>query len=159
MTWWVGAYIEAGMGVSGSNATPYMPFVLQAADKATAEKNAGAKLLAGPFTTQGAAQNWADAYEKNPNTVHAGSDLPKSPGNPVPDSSGNNGAGTVKGDSPPVSAGSLPALINLLQNLDSKNLWIRVIKAVLGGTLLIAGVMRMSGTSQAAGKVARLGAW
>lgn len=91
-TWWVGAYIEAGMGASGSSGTPCLPFVFQAANKTQAEADAGAKLLAGPFGSQAQAQTWATDYERNPDTLHAGSGLSPS-------------TGTVKGDNPP--AGSL----------------------------------------------------
>src|SRR5487761_1682608 len=55
MSWWVGGYIEAGMSAGGGQ-TAYLPFVFQAANKAQAEADSGAKLLAGPFSTQNAAQ-------------------------------------------------------------------------------------------------------
>lgn len=154
--WWVGGYIEAGMSASGSSGTPYFPFVFQAANHAQAVANDGAKLLAGPFSTQQAAQDWATAYEKNPATLHAGSSLPKSPGNPVPGSNGNNGAGTVTGDTPPAPVSGLAAIGQFFTNLGSANLWIRVAKVVIGGALLIIGLAHMTGSDHAIARTARM---
>ena len=44
-------------------------------------------------------------------------------------------------------------------SLDSKNTWVRVVKVVIGGALLIAGIVRMSGAGAAVGKAAKLGVW
>lgn len=154
MSYWVGSYIEAGMGTS-SGGTAYLPFVFSAPDKATATKNAGAKLLSGPYSTEAAANAWVTAYEKNPSTVHAGSDLPKSPGNPVPSSSGKNGAGTVTGDTPPANANALQAVGDFLGNLEKANTWVRVAKVVIGGTLVIVGVSHLTGADTAIARAAR----
>lgn len=99
MSWWVGGIIEAGMGSTGSRGTPYLPFVFEAPNQQSADKEAHmAKLLAGPFNSRSEAQNWANAYEKNPNTLHAGNDLSKS-------------KSVVKGDkAPPGASGALSAL-------------------------------------------------
>lgn len=157
--WWVGAYIEAGMGVGGSSGTPYLPFVFQDATKAQAQKDAAAKLLSGPYSTQAAAQAWADAYEKNPKTIHAGSDIPSGPGNPVPlAGSGPGGTGTVQGDNPPGPAGWAQALATFLGNLTNANTWIRVAEAALGLVLIAVGVGRITGASKVLGGAVKLAA-
>lgn len=128
--WWVGAYIEAGMSTSGSSGTPYLPFVFQDATKAQAEKDAGAKLLAGPFDTQAQAQDWADAYEKNPSTLHAGSGL-------------SPGTGTVKGDNPPVSglASFAAGIEAFFRALADAGTWISLGWLTLGILLIMGGLV------------------
>lgn len=136
MSWWVGAYIEAGMGAGGNSDTPYLPFVFQAPDKQTATAHAGAKLLAGPFGTQQGAQNWANAYEKDPNTLHAGNDL-------------NKKHSVVKGDKPPAAVSGLLTGLNAVGDFFSRlteaNTWLRVAEFFLGLGLIIVGVARMAG--------------
>lgn len=140
MSWWVGAYVEAGMGVGSGSGTPYLPFAFEAATKAEAEKNAGAKLLAGPFATQAVADAWVTAYERSPNTLHAGNDLSPNPSQSV-----------VKGDNPPNPVG---AAYHLTFGNTSGLLW-RAIKIGVGLALIVAGLQRMSegGLGRAAGKI------
>jgi hypothetical protein len=142
MSWWVGAYIEAGASVSGNSGTAYLPFVFQADNKTAAQKAAGAKLLAGPFSAQQQAQNWATSYERNPNTLHSGSGLSKN-------------TGTTTGDNPPAGIGSV---LDFLNGLTSANLWIRVTKVGIGGLILIVGLAKLtsfnSSVAQKAFKVA-----
>ena len=136
--WWVGAYIEAGMGTSSSG-TPYLPFVFSAANETDAKANAGAKLLAGPFSTQAAAQTWANNYEKNPSTLHAGNDL------------GTSGSTVEQGDSPPSVSGFLASI----SGISGTNLVNRALKIVVGGALVIIGVAHMTGASGSLATAAR----
>jgi predicted S18 family serine protease len=125
MSYWVGAYIEAGMGTSGSSSTPYLPFIFQAPNKASAEHNAGAKLLAGPFGTQSAAQDWVNSYERNPNTLHAGSGL-------------NSSTGTVTGDTPSIpGVGNIDDLIDFIKQ---GGIWTRAAETVVGIVILYVGL-------------------
>jgi hypothetical protein len=154
MSWWVGAYIEAGMG-TGSSGTAYLPFVFQDATKAQAQKDAAAKLLAGPFDTQGQAQNWATAYERNPNTLHVGTTLPQGPGQPVKGGgTGPGGTGTSKGDKPPNPAAGLLSGWHLVLG-GFGGLGGRLLKVAFGGILIIAGVMRLTGAKQTILQVAK----
>lgn len=151
MSWWVGAYIEAGMGVSGG-ATPYLPFVFQDSTKAQAEKDAAAKLLSGPYSTQAAAQAWADAYEKNPKTTHAGSDIPSGPGNPFHGAgTGPGGTGTVKGDTPPNPLGALGNVFSLSA---SAGFLTRLAEGILGIILIAVGLSRLTRAVPIANKIA-----
>lgn len=134
MSWWVGAYIEAGAGTSGSS-TPYLPFVFQAATKAQAQTQAGAKLLAGPFPSQSAAQTWANNYEKNPSTPHAGSGL-------------TPGTGTTTGDNPPAAINPL-SWVATVSGFHANNFFVRALKVIVGGVLLIVGIAKMTGTEKA----------
>lgn len=52
-------------------------------------------------------------------------------------------------------ANYLPSLTNLLGALTAKNLWIRVAKVVIGGTLVIVGLSHMTGASNAVASTAR----
>src|SRR5215469_7410918 len=132
MSCWVGAYIEAGEGAGSGSGTPYLPFAFCGpSTRAEAEKQAGAKLLAGPFATQQDAQDWANAYEKNPNTLHAGSGLSPS-------------TGTVKGDRPPAGLPTgLAAIGDFFARLTEGNTWIRIGEALLGIVLMAVGVARL----------------
>lgn len=130
--WWVGGLVEAGAGTNNSSGqTPYMPFVFKANGYPAAEANAGAKLLAGPFGTQAKAQDWADSYEQNPATVHAGSGLSPS-------------TGTVQGDAPPAALGSFTstaaAIKNVLKILADVTMWRSLAWLVLGVILMISGI-------------------
>lgn len=138
MSWWVGAYIEAGMSTSSSGGTAYLPFVFQDATKAQAQKDAGAKLLAGPFSTQADAQNWANSYESSPSTLHAGSGLSTS-------------TGTVTGDSPP----SLGNLVGSITGFHGSNFVIRAAKIIIGGALLLIGLAHLTGADNSVMKAAR----
>lgn len=144
--WWVGGYIEAGMGTSGGG-TAYLPFVFSDPnDKAKATKDAGAKLLSGPYSTQAKAQAWATAYERNPKTLHAGSDIPAGIGQPVnPGGSGPGGTGTVAGDNPPAGIGGWSLSIGNVTGLLG-----RIVKVGLGAVLILSGVLKLTGTSKAA---------
>jgi hypothetical protein len=149
--WWVGGYIEAGASVTGGG-TAYIPFVFQAATKANAEANDGAILLAGPFSSQNAAQNWANAYEKNPNTLHTGTTLPSGPGQPVTGSgTGPGGTGTEKGDSPPT--GVLGGWLADITGFSGTNFVLRAVKVIVGGFLLIYGLTHLTGLNQIAGNL------
>lgn len=143
MSWWVGGYIEAGAGGSG---TPYLPFVFQDATKAQAVKDAGAKLLAGPFATQDDAQNWANAYEKNPSTLHAGSGLSPS-------------TGTVQGDKAPAGAAGLLTGLNAIGDffarLSEGNTWLRLGEGLLGIILIAVGLARITSAVPAATRIAK----
>lgn len=137
MSWWVGGYIEAGMGAGGSSGAPYLPFAFEAANENYATLLAGAKLLAGPFATQSAADNWVSDYEKNPNTLHAGNDLSSNPSKSV-----------VKGDSPPNPAGAFSLNV-------SPSAWLRVAEGVLGILLIAVGVAGLTDKVPVATKIAR----
>lgn len=148
MAWWVGGIIEAGMG-SGTKATPYLPFVFEAPNQVSAGKEPHmAKLLAGPFSTQSDAQSWANAYEKNPSTPHAGNDLSKN-------------HSVVTGDKPPSGAFSALSGINEIgstlnagfRQVTKASMWRSAGWIVLGIVLIVAGVAWWARTE--GGKVAR----
>lgn len=138
MSWWVGGYIEAGMSISSSGGTPYLPFVFQDSTKAQAQKDAGAKLLAGPFSTQSDAQSWANSYEASPSTLHAGSGLSTS-------------TGTVTGDSPP----SLGNIVGSITGFHGTNFVIRAVKIVVGAGLLLIGLAHLTGADNSIMNAAR----
>lgn len=139
MSCWVGAYIEAGASAGKNQPTPYLAFAFCGpASKADAQKQAAAKLLAGPFADQAAAQKWADSYNKNPANPKAGSGL-------------TPGTGVVVGDKPPPGTGGLLTGINAIgdffQRLGQANTWIRVGEVVLGVALLSVGFAKITGTT------------
>lgn len=149
MACWVGAYVEAGASVSGGNSTPYLAFPFCGpTTRADAEKQAAAKLLAGPFATNAEASKWADSYNRNPNTVQAGSGLSPSTGTT------KAGAGQPPGASAiPALTNGIPSLGQFINDLSASSTWLRVAKVIIGGGLLLFALAHMTGADNAAATV------
>lgn len=135
MACWVGGYIEEGMSAKAGTPTPYLTFAFCGpATAAEAKAQAGAKLLAGPFNTQGDAQAWANSYNKNPHTPRAGNDLSPSgsistndqPPGPL---SGINEVGSVLG--------------SVYRQVTKVSIWRSLGWLALGGLLVIVALIWM----------------
>lgn len=142
-TWWVGSLEELGANVvpapSGNTFFPLLANTFSAPSKTAAMNSAGKCLLAGPFATQAAAQQWANQFNTNPNTVQAGSGL--SP------TTGTTTAGT---GTPPGATGLGNALNNIddfFAKLKDGNLWLRTAEVILGTLLIVASVGKLTGAN------------
>jgi hypothetical protein len=136
MSCWVGSYTEAGASVSGGNNAAYLAWAFCGpSTRSEAEQQAGAKLLAGPFSSQAEAQAWASSYNTNPNSVQAGSGLSASTGTATAGTGEPPGASALANFSSVQNA--LTAFYDMLAN---GRMWRSLGWLLLGVVLIVTGV-------------------
>jgi hypothetical protein len=128
MTWWVIGVKEATISGDASSA-PYVATVLQSSGRPSGSARI---VIGGPYSTQGAAQSEADSYNKD----HAAA---------------QNAAANEKLSNNPQSVNPLTGLAAIGQffnNLGQRNTWLRVFKVIAGISLIIAGVIHLTGAGK-----------
>ncbi len=102
-------------------------------------------IVGGPYATQAAATGTASA------------DPSKAPGTGVSTSTVNSSNGTTPNLPNPFASitTALGDIAHIFGNLTSKNLWIRVVKIGVGGTLLLVGLAHLTGANNAVYNAAR----
>jgi hypothetical protein len=98
----------------------------------------------GPYTTQAQA-NAAIPAIQSANPAQGSVEQEKNSGTPV----ASQAAGAVQ-----AATSWTAALQGLIQGIESGNLWVRVAKIAIGGTILIVGLAKLTGADKAVGGVA-----